>query len=64
MKGGGGVKLTILLGILKIMHFTGKFSIGPQVQEGTLLELCRSAFQNTTKNLVVQERCSWNIVVT
>ena len=38
------------------MHFTGKFSREPQVQERPLLELVVSAFENTTKNLVVQGR--------
>ena len=38
------------------MHFTGKFSRGPQVQERVVWSYVVSAFENTTKNLVVQGR--------
>ena len=39
------------------MHFAGKFSRGPQIQERVLLELHRvSVFENAPKNLVVQGR--------
>ena len=38
------------------MHFTRKFSRGPQIQDRALLTYVVSAFENTTKKLVVQER--------
>ena len=38
------------------MYFTAKFSRGPQVQERVVWSYVVSAFETTTKNLVVQEK--------